>query len=184
MRIKRLCSSPSIFQNHLENLKTWFCRRTCPQKVADVQIKRASEKILDELFEKPDKEIGVPLVVTYRPLFYKLSATMRKYFTFLYIREKVKRVFTPTPFVSFRSGYSFRKHLFRAKVYPFIRDIHKGTFCCNVKQTDTFESFKTKKVYKKNHSSNCDSKMLDLPFLCKVFGIKYVGSTVNRFRLR
>ena len=51
-------------------------------------------------------------------------------------------------------------------------------------QTDTFASFVTKKVYKINHSFNCDSKCLIYLFLFKVSGIQYVGSTVDRFRLR
>ena len=116
---------------------------------------------------------------------------MRKYFTFLYAEEKVKRVFTPAPFVSFRSGFSLRNHLVRAKVYPLIRE--NGTFCCrksrcetccNIKQTDTFESFVAKKVCKINHSFNCNSKCLSYLFSCKVCGIQYVGSTVGRFQLR
>ena len=128
----------------------------CAQKVVDAQIKRVSEKCLDELFERPDrKETDVPLVVTYHPCFHNLTAIMTKYFTFLYAEEKVNKIFTPAPFVPFRSGYSLRNHLVRAKVYPLIRE--KGTFCCrksrcetccNIKQTDTFESFVTKKVYK------------------------------------
>ena len=132
----------------------------------------SSGKSLDELFERPDrKETGVPLVVTYHPRFHNLSAIMRKYFKFLYAEEKVKRVFTPAPFVSFRSGYSLRNHLVRAKVYPLIRE--KGTFCCrksrcetfcDAKQTDTFESFVTKKVSKINHSFTCDSKCLSYLF--------------------
>ena len=74
----------------------------------------------------------------------------------MYVEKNVKRVFTPVPFVSFRSVYSLRNHLVRAKVYfPLIRE--KGTFCCgnsrcenccNIKQTDTFEGFVTKKAYK------------------------------------
>ena len=48
--IKRLCSFPLTFQKHLENLKTRFFKRGYPQKVIDAQIKRDSEKILDELF--------------------------------------------------------------------------------------------------------------------------------------
>ena len=42
----------------------------------------------------------------------------------------------------------------------------------------------TKKVYKINHSFNCDSKCLIYLFSYKVYGIQYVGSTVDRFRLR
>ena len=47
LRIKRLCSSPLIFQKHLENLNTWFCKRGYPQKDVDAQIKRVSEKSLE-----------------------------------------------------------------------------------------------------------------------------------------
>ena len=96
LSIKSLCSSTLAFQKHLENSKTWFCKRGYPQKAVDAQIKRISEKSLDELFERPvRKETGVPLVVAYHPRFHNLSAIVRKYFTFLYIEEKVKRVFTP-----------------------------------------------------------------------------------------
>ena len=121
---KRLCSSPSTFHKHLENLKTWFCDRGYRQKV-----KIVSEKSLDELFERPNrKETGVPLFVTYHPRFHNLSAIRKKHFTYLYGKENVERVFPPAPLVSFRSGYSLRNHLVRAKVYPLIRE--KGTFCC------------------------------------------------------
>ena len=120
MRIKRLCSSPLTFQKHLENLKTWFCYR---QKVIDAQIKRVSEKKLDELFERPNKkETRVPLAATYRPRFHNLSAIIRKYFTFMYSEEKVKRSFTPASFFSFRFGYSLRNHLVRTKVYALVRE--------------------------------------------------------------
>ena len=95
----------------------------------DAQIKRVSEKRLDELFERLDrKETGAPLVATYHPRFDNLSAIIKKHFTFLYSEEKVKRVFTPTQFVSFRSGYSLRNHLVRAKGYTLVRE--KGIFCC------------------------------------------------------
>ena len=62
--IKRLSSSPLTFQKHLENLKTLFCNRGYSQKVVDAQIKRVSEKSLDELFERINrKETGVPLLL-------------------------------------------------------------------------------------------------------------------------
>ena len=83
------------------------------------------------------------------------------------VPKRKLRVFTPTSFVSFRSGYSLRNHLVRAKVYPLIRE--KGTFCCgtswcetccSTEQCDNFESSVTKKVHKINHSFNCGSKCL------------------------
>ena len=173
-------------------MKTWFCNRGYTQKVVDAQTKRVSEKSLDDLFDRLNrKETVVPLVVTYHPRFHNLSVIIRKYFTYLYAEEKVKRVFTSAPFASFRSGYGVRNYLARAKVYLIIRE--KGPFCCgknrcetccNIKQTDTFESFVTMKVYKINHSFNCDGKCFIYLFSCKVCGIQYVRSTVNRFRVR
>ena len=45
----------------------------------DAQIKRASEKNLDGLFERPNKkETRVPLIATYNPRFHKVSAIIRK----------------------------------------------------------------------------------------------------------
>ena len=149
-------------------LKNWLMTnlKECPKKVNDI-------------IRKPERnETGVCLVVTYHPRLHNLSNIIRKYFIFLYAEEQVKKVFTPAPFVSFRSGYSLRNHLVRSKVYPLVRE--KGTFCCgksrcetcsNVKQTDTFESFVTKNVYKINHSFNCDSKCLIYLLSCKVCGI-------------
>ena len=58
--------------------------------------------------------------MTYHPRFHNLTAIIKNYFTFLYAEERVKRVFTLAPFVSFRSGYSLRNYLVRAKVYPLI----------------------------------------------------------------
>ena len=136
LRIERLFSSSLTFQKHLESLKTWFCNRGYPQKVVDAQIKRASEKSLDELFERPNrKETGAPFVMTYHPRFHNLSAIKRTHFTFLYAEKKVKRVLTPVPFVSFRSGYSLRNHLVRVKVYPLIKE--NGTFCCGKSRFET-----------------------------------------------
>ena len=58
--------------------------------------------------------------MTYRLHFYNLSAVIRKYFTFLYVEEKIRIIFTPAPFVSFRPGYSLRNHLVRAEVYTHL----------------------------------------------------------------
>ena len=79
-----------------------------------------------------------------------------------------------------------KNHLVRARVCPLIRE--KGTFCCGksrcetyckLKQADTFESFAARKVYKINHSFNCNSKCSVYLFSCKVCGNQYVHSTVD-----
>ena len=94
------------------------------------QIRRVLESKPEQLFESRTKTgIGVPLVVTYHPRFHNLTNTIRKLIIYLYAKEQVKKVFTPTPFVSFRSDQvSLRSYLVRTKVYPLIRE--KGYSYC------------------------------------------------------
>ena len=99
--------------------------------------------------------------------------------------------FTPPPFVSFRAGFSLRKHLVRDKVYPLLRECESSgcnksrcQTCLNVNNTDVFQSFVTKETYKINHKLDFDSKCIIYFFSCKTCGLQYLGSTVERFRFR
>ena len=49
LRIKRLCSDGHKLQNHLENLKSWFCQRGYPGGLIDEQLQRVKGKGTDEL---------------------------------------------------------------------------------------------------------------------------------------
>ena len=146
LRIKRLCSKKDAFEKHLESFRSWFGQHGYLKKLVDNQIRRVLESKPEQLFESCTKTgIGVPLVVTYHPRFHNLSNTIRKLFTYFYAEEQVKKVFTPTPFVSLRSGYSLRSNLVHAKVYPLIGET--GLSCCgksrcetcfNIQETDNF----------------------------------------------
>ena len=102
----------------------------------------------------------MPLVITYHPRFHDLGKIIRKNFIYLYVEQ------------------------------PLIRE--KGSTCCgkgrcetcfNIKETNTFQSFVTKKVYKINHYFHCDNKCIVYLLSSKVRGQQYVGSTVDKFRL-
>ena len=60
----------------------------------------------------------------------------------------------------------------------------KCLVCLNVAETDTSESFQTKKQYKINHNLNCNDKCLVYLLSCKICGLQYLGSTTDPFRLR
>ena len=127
---------------------------------------RVFESKPEQLFESRTKTgIRVTLVVTYHSRFHNLRCTIRKLFIYLYSEEQIKKVFTPAPFVSFRSDYSFGSHLVCTKFYPLTRE--KGLSCCgksrcetcfNIQETENFQSFFTKEVYKINRHFYCDSK--------------------------
>ena len=103
-----------------------------------------------------EKETGIPLVTTYHPRLKDLSSLIKKNLQYLYADQEVNKVFTPAPFVSFRSVRNLKSVLLRSKVYPLDRkvssekwNVKRCLVCLNVAGTDTFESFQTKKQLKK-----------------------------------
>ena len=97
-------------------------------------------------------------------------------------------VFTPAPFVSFRSARNLKSFLVRSKISPLDRKV--GSEKCNgkrylvylnVAETDAFESFQTKKQCKINHNLNWNDKCLIYLLSCKICSLQYVGSTTDPF---
>ena len=100
-------------------------------------------------------------------------------------------MFSPAPFVSFRSTRNMKSHLVRFKIYPRKRKVasekcksKRCLMCLNVTETEIFQSFQTKEEYKRNDKLNCNDKCLIYLLSCKVCSVQYVGSTTDKFRLR
>ena len=134
---------------------------------------------------------GISLVVTYNPAFKSLSQVIRKNFQLLYLEEQVKKLFLPAPFVSLRSTRNLKSYLVKSKIYPVERKVGSEKckskcclVCLNVSETDIFQLFQTKERYKINHQLNCNDKCLIYLLSCKIYGLQYVDSTTNKFRLR
>ena len=91
---------------HVEDLKTWFRKRGHPDDLIKEQVDKALR--LNPSNENNSKKVnGVSLVVTYNPAFKNLFQVIRKYLQLLYADEEVKEVFSPAPFVSFRSTSNY-----------------------------------------------------------------------------
>ena len=192
LRIKRLCSDDHKLQQHLENLKNWFCERAYPGGLIDEQLQRVKRKSRGKLSRPKgmnNKSMRVPFVVTYHPRLKNISKIIKKHIKHLYADPEVISVFTPPPFVSFRSVRNLRSHLVRSKLYPQERKTGSSKCnspryltCNNIKECDTFTSHVTKETFKINHHFNCNSKCLIYLFSCKVCEKQYVGSTTDKFR--
>ena len=122
-----------------------------------------------------------------------IGRIIKKNLIYVFAKEQVKQVFTTAPFVLFQSYFSFRNHLVWAKVYPLAKrewvklsscGKSRCETCLNIKETNGFQSFGTKKVYKINHRFHCESNCIVYLLNCKLCGLQYVWSTVNRFHLR
>ena len=92
---------------------------------------------------------GVLLILTYHPRLKNINDIIKKHLVFLYAKEQVKNIFTPPPpFVSFRAGFSLRKHLVRTKVHSLSCDCGSSSSnksrcqtCYNVNNTNVFSEF-------------------------------------------
>ena len=135
---------------------------------------------------------AVLLKVNYNPALCRLGQVIRKNLCFLYQGEEVKQVLSPARFVPFRTVRPLRSHLVRAKIYPVgerlvgSRKCNKNRcqVCKNVIETETFQSFVDKKIYKINHRFTCSDKCLVYLLSCKLCGMQYNGQTNYEFRYR
>ena len=131
------------------------------------------------------------MVVTYHPGLKNIDQIINRNLHLLYMDQEVKKVFTPKPMVSFRSGRKLVSYLVRVKLSPLERKVDsfkckgKGCqTCLNVNETDSFASSLLKGEYKINHCFNCNKKCMIYLLTCKVCLRQYVGQTVDEFRLR
>ena len=189
LRLSRICSSEKDFKGQVDRMKEWFFARDYPEKFFNEQINKVvfgkSQR------NRKNSENGVPFVVTYHPKDKKLGKLIKDLLPFLHRDEEFQKVFSPPPMVSYRSARKIKDYISRSKLYPFERNV--GCVCCgngicqdykNINDTDTFDSFTTKKSYKINHKFDCNGKCKIYLFSCKTCGKEHTGKTTNRFRYR
>ena len=124
--------------------------------------------------------------MTYNPTFKNLFQVIRKNLQLLYADKQVEKVFSPAPFISFRSMRNLKSYLVRSKIYPLERKVgsekcksKRCLVCLNVSETDVFQSFQTKKQYKINHQLHCNDKCLLYLLFCKVCGLLFKSKCSN-----
>ena len=173
--MKRICSSRSDLIVNINKLKGWFRERCYLEEIEEIvnkETKQAWESSISSYNNKPeknaqsdtknaqsDRQKGILLVVTYNPFPWHLGQTVRKNLFLLYQDEEVKLVFTPAPFISFRTARNLSTHLVRTKVHPAEKRLVGSRKCLgnccqvckNVVETDIFQSFVDKRLYKINH---------------------------------
>ena len=129
-----------------------------------MQVDRTFKLSLEHDTWQYEKENSIPLVFTCNFSFRNLSTVLRNNFNILYSDAEVRKVFTPSSCVAYRSARNLKV---RSKDYPFERTVGSSKcgskwwqVCLNVSETDVSESFQTKRQYKINHHLSCNDKCL------------------------
>ena len=111
--IKRLCSDSKDCETHLKNLKKLFHDRGYPENI-DNRLKRVKIQSREELLrpkERGNKSNDIPFIVTYHPHLKHMSKLIKYNSKHFCANVKVKSVFTPATFASFRTAHNLRSHL-------------------------------------------------------------------------
>ena len=189
--MRKICSKVSNLVANVRNFEHWFKERDYPENVVDKETKRALESPSLGCSKTSERSVsrncgtGVPLLVNCNPIIYCLGQVICKNLCFLCQDEPI---FNPAPFVSFRTARTVRSHLVRANVYLVGERLvgsrkcntNRCQACKNVIETETFQSFVDKKVYKINHRFTYSDKCLVYLLFCYV---KYDLFLLSRYYL-
>ena len=115
--MRRICSEKSDLVANIGKLQDWLKGRGYPEDMVNNKTKSGRSNT-SERSVSGNCGTGVPLVVNYNPALCCLGQVIRKNLCFLYQDEEIKQVFSPAPFVSFRSVRTLRSYLVRVKIYP------------------------------------------------------------------
>ena len=101
------------------------------------------------------------------------------------------KVFSEIPIIGFKNNKNLKSHLVRASV-PDINEVgrcetlggkrHPCQLCSKMRNTSTFKTKRSNKVYQIKKNFNCNSKMVVYLIEFRVCGKQYNGSTVTKFR--
>ena len=184
LSVSRICSQAEDFRKHTTELRSWFYKTGYPKGLVEREMRKVKRR-------KEREKKRVPFVITYNPSLKNIGRIINQNLYILCINEEVKTVFTPAPMISFRSARKLSSYLVRAKLYPLERTVGsvrcKGKrcqICHNVKETKTFTSTTTGKIFKINHKLNCNDTCLVYLLTCNVCLKQCVGQTVEEFRYR
>ena len=143
----RVCSRKENFEIDLQKLSDWLNNRACPMWLIAKKFKRVNEYNIEksDTFRKENFKTEVPLTIVFRPLLKHFGLVIMKNLHILYLDIQARKVYTPEPFLAFRTSRKLRSYLARAKVPLLVRD--KGCrkckkrrclTCQNIQETDTF----------------------------------------------
>ena len=160
------------------------------------EILRAKKIPRNELLDKEKSERNdskLTFNITYYTVFRHLKSQLKELHVILACDEDHKKVFPEVPIIGLKNKKNLKSHLVTAAL-PDINEVGRCEpsggkrppcqLCSNMKNTITFKSKHSSKVYQIKKNFNCNSRMVVYLIQCRVCGKQYNGSTVTKFRTR
>ena len=86
LRIKRVCSQESDFNEHSLNLRSWFLKRGYPEKIINTEMSKVKFNVDNKRSNNRQKK-GIPFVVTFHPKLKVLQNIINKHLYLLHVNS-------------------------------------------------------------------------------------------------
>ena len=195
LRVIERCSLPGSAESHLESLRGKFLSRKYPENIVDQQFSRAKKKgRKDLIFQKrkeKEKDDKIRLIFTHNsnnPPLHQWIRQAKKHLTTTQGKELGTKFQITT-----KQPKNLGRLVTGLKDGPKItRQDNPGCFKCNhckvscpkMKETKTFSSTNTKKIYKIRDHMDCDSTFVVYLITCNRCRGQYIGKSVTSFKKR
>ena len=199
LRIRRICSEHSFFENRLGNLENFLSDQGYNRGEIEGQFNRVKGLDRNTLLDRKQNhrdDTRITLVLTFHPAFHKVCEILQKRLNALFVDNEHRRIFKDMIFVSFRRAKNIKDTLVRAKVYqPTDEQAEKGTFKCNGRRScqicalivegEAFQNSNESRSFTISSGAyHCNSENVVYLLQCDCCNKKFVGSTKTKFRQR
>ena len=141
----------------------------------------------------PPQVVCLDISRTFYPAFRYLKSQLKELHVILACDEAHKKVFPEVPIIGFKNNKNLKSHLVRAAL-PDINEVGRCEpcggkrppcqLCSNMKNTSTFKSKHSNKVYQIKKNFKCNCKMVVYLIECGFCGKQYNRNTVTKFRAK
>jgi hypothetical protein len=197
LRIRRICSKLTDFEQHAIELCNHFLRRGYPPNIIEralIQAHRQDRESLLHPAPKPQNDFkDVFLVTTYHPTGSPLKGIVQENWPILGRNIATENLFTKKIIFGNRRNKSLKDRLVHAKIQehkPKNTLINKQCkskkcrYCPKLDCSGRITSTITGKTHASKHNNTCNSNNLIYCITCKICSNQYVGQTKNTIKER
>ena len=194
LRMRRICSRPTDYHRHVEELKENLIKRGHDGERVILGIERATGVSREQSLTPRTKESEqvTPLVVTFHPDLPHLTRILRDHQCVIDISPRLKGALPKCPLVAYRRPPNLRDILVRA-AFKQQRETYKGNSpckhprcktCAHIKTGTMFNSTTTGAQFRVKATADCGTSNVVYLIECRRCAIQYVGETENALRVR
>ena len=175
-------------------MEEWLLKRGYNIRLVRDQILKTSrfsrKKLLNKIKEPVERKLTVN--ITYHTTFSKLKNIFKRSHSLLTSDREHEKVFSEVPVVGFRRAKGLTEYLVRAK----LSSLTQGTGCgkCGSSRCDICKYIEASHMFSDKNGSRifdirkgvlgCNSTNVIYLMQCRICTLRYVSSTINKFRCR